>query len=219
MKKQIRTFSSDCELIKNRRQQIISHAAKLFVRGGYGTTSVQQLAESLGMSKAGLYHYIGSKDDIALLIIESSFSWGKQIRGKILKEINGHDAEESLSKALKISFEEADKVQDIYNFNNHIIASCPPELRKRMFESENEWEKFFESLLLKGIESGEFEPDNPRLTAENIVILINAWANRRWFLRKHVTLEEYILKQTELILRGLRVNNSNLASSSKQLKG
>ena len=48
------------------RQQIddgiLDHAAALFARRGFAKTSVQDVADAVGLSKAGLLHHFPSKD-------------------------------------------------------------------------------------------------------------------------------------------------------------
>ncbi len=39
------------------REMILARAAHLFARGGYPGTSMNQVAEACGLSKATLYHY------------------------------------------------------------------------------------------------------------------------------------------------------------------
>ena len=48
------------------RELILEHAAALFARGGYPGTSMNQVAEACGLSKATLYHYY--RDKYALLV-------------------------------------------------------------------------------------------------------------------------------------------------------
>jgi AcrR family transcriptional regulator len=51
---------------EDQRDLILQKAAALFARGGYPGTSMNQVAEACGLSKATLYHY--SKDKYALLV-------------------------------------------------------------------------------------------------------------------------------------------------------
>jgi len=46
------------------RTRILEEAAKLFTEKGYEATSVQDLAEVLGLSKAALYHHFRSKEEV-----------------------------------------------------------------------------------------------------------------------------------------------------------
>ena len=48
------------------RSMILTQAAHLFARGGYPGTSMNQVAEAAGLSKASLYHYF--RDKYALLV-------------------------------------------------------------------------------------------------------------------------------------------------------
>ncbi len=49
----------------DQRAAILSHAARLFARQGYAATSMNQVADACGLSKAALYHYF--RDKYALL--------------------------------------------------------------------------------------------------------------------------------------------------------
>ncbi len=55
-----------------RREQILQAARDTFHTKGYGQTSVRDLAEAVGMSIAGMYHYFSAKDEILFAILEAS---------------------------------------------------------------------------------------------------------------------------------------------------
>jgi hypothetical protein len=48
---------------------------------------------------------------------------------------------------------------------------------------------------------GEFQITDTRLAALNITMIAETWAIKRWFLRKKYSMEDYIAKQVEYILR------------------
>lgn len=50
----------------DQREAILAHAARLFAQRGYMATSMNQVAEAAGLSKATLYHYF--KDKYTLLV-------------------------------------------------------------------------------------------------------------------------------------------------------
>jgi len=52
------------------REQILAHAAALFACHGYHATSMNQVAEACGLSKATLYHYYRDKDAMLVQIAE-----------------------------------------------------------------------------------------------------------------------------------------------------
>lgn len=55
----------------DQRQDILHHAARLFARRGYAGTSMNQVAEAAGLSKASLYHYFRDKYALLVSIAES----------------------------------------------------------------------------------------------------------------------------------------------------
>ena len=52
------------------REMILAQAATLFARGGYPGTSMNQVAEACGLSKATLYHYYRDKYELLVNIAE-----------------------------------------------------------------------------------------------------------------------------------------------------
>ena len=52
-----------------RNEEIFRTAAELMVQRGYAGTSIGDLAEVVGMTKAGLYHHISSKQDMLFKIL------------------------------------------------------------------------------------------------------------------------------------------------------
>ena len=52
------------------RELILARAAALFARGGYPGTSMNQVAEACGLSKATLYHYYRDKYELLVSIAE-----------------------------------------------------------------------------------------------------------------------------------------------------
>jgi AcrR family transcriptional regulator len=53
-----------------RQQRVVLGAAKVFAERGYDQTSIQDLADALGLAAGGLYHYIGSKERLLISICD-----------------------------------------------------------------------------------------------------------------------------------------------------
>jgi AcrR family transcriptional regulator len=58
------------ERYDRRRRDVIEDAARVFARRGYDQTSMQQLAEDLGIAAGGLYHYFGGKEHLLIAICD-----------------------------------------------------------------------------------------------------------------------------------------------------
>ncbi len=55
-----------------REDEILAAAASLFREQGYHATSVRDIAESVGLLKGSLYHYIRSKEDLLARLFEGA---------------------------------------------------------------------------------------------------------------------------------------------------
>jgi AcrR family transcriptional regulator len=53
---------------KSTREQILDVALDLFVSQGFETTSLREIAERMGFSKAALYYHFNSKDDLLMAL-------------------------------------------------------------------------------------------------------------------------------------------------------
>jgi TetR/AcrR family transcriptional regulator, cholesterol catabolism regulator len=53
-----------------KQQMVVLQAARVFAARGYDQTSIQDLAEEIGLAAGGLYHYIGSKEQLLIRICD-----------------------------------------------------------------------------------------------------------------------------------------------------
>ncbi|MFZ3588818.1 TetR/AcrR family transcriptional regulator [Bacillus sp. DJP31] len=95
----------------NRKEQIIEAATKLFAEKGYHATTMQEIADQLGIAKGSLYSEFKSKDDLLFSITEY---YQAQMFEKVL--LVGFDpqlnAEEKLIKQIFVQFEDFLKNKD-----------------------------------------------------------------------------------------------------------
>ena len=61
--------------MQDRTEEIYCKAAQIFHDRGYDGTSMSDLAEALEITKAGLYYYIESKEDLLFRIINYGLDW------------------------------------------------------------------------------------------------------------------------------------------------
>ena len=70
----------------NQRETILSSAAQLFALRGYSATSMKEVAEAAGVSKASLYHYYRDKYDLLVNIAEGHISRLEAVVEQVQKE-------------------------------------------------------------------------------------------------------------------------------------
>ncbi|MFQ1002707.1 TetR/AcrR family transcriptional regulator [Modestobacter sp. SSW1-42] len=59
--------------------QILDRAAALFAQHGYAHTSVQAVADAVGLSKAGLLHHFPTKDALHAAVLAQADALGRQV--------------------------------------------------------------------------------------------------------------------------------------------
>jgi AcrR family transcriptional regulator len=71
-----------------RDEEVLSAAARVFHARGYAGTSVQDVADELGILKGSLYHYISSKEDLLFRLLDGTHAEVS----RILEEASALDA-------------------------------------------------------------------------------------------------------------------------------
>jgi AcrR family transcriptional regulator len=213
----IRTFSSDEALVKERRNHIVRCSTKVFTKKGYDRTNMRELAKACEMSAGTLYHYFGSKEEILYSIINSATSQQASFMEDCANELATVSPTIALAGLMRKFYEWHDDNQDITLFAYQETKNLPGNARQGIFDSEARILMVFEKLLTRGIEEGEFNIDDPKLIAHDIVVLGHAWALRRWHLRKHWTFKTYIKEQTDAMLRTVTLDKS-IGVASRQRK-
>ena len=213
----IRTFSSDEALVKKRRNHIVRCSAKVFTKKGYDRTNMRELAKACEMSTGTLYHYFGSKEEILYSIINNATSQQAGYMEDCANDLATISPRIALVDLMRKFYEWHDDNQDTTLFAYQETKNLPGNARQSIFDSEARILTVFEKLLKRGVEAGEFDIDDPKLIAHNIVVLGHLWALRRWYLRKHWTFETYVKKQTDAILKAVTIYK-NTSSANRQRK-
>ena len=68
---------------KSTRDRILDVALDLFIEKGFDKTSLREIAEQLGFSKAALYYHFASKDDILMALHQRLHDLGRVALGKL----------------------------------------------------------------------------------------------------------------------------------------
>ena len=204
MPRYIRTYVENEELVRQRREHIAQCAIRVFFEKGYKGATTRQLAKACGMSEGALYRYIGSKSDILHLICTRALT-SRPILERFRSELGDISPTESLCRCIERYFLMEHEGADSVIFFGREIQNFSHEDRGAILRSQVDLVKFFESLLVEGINAGEFQIDNRTLMAHDIVMRGQDYALRRWFLKKLFTLQEYTQNYIKLILKCIQI--------------
>jgi TetR/AcrR family transcriptional regulator, cholesterol catabolism regulator len=199
----------------SRRQEILKTAASLFLRKGFMKTSVRDIARESGIVVGTLYHYIKTKDDIVWSIMEEEQAFARGFVKAVEQDLLKMGPVEALRKSMHRYYRMIDDTQDLNIFWLTEGKNMLPDQRKILLECELQFVQAFQKILVTGCKSGDFHIQDTLLTANDIVVMGDMWAHRRWFLGKHCAFEEYFDRQSNLIMSG--IYNGTKAGPSAQI--
>lgn len=192
---------------ESRRLQILRNSIKLFVKSGYNKTTVRDIARQNGITVGTLYHYFSSKKEILHQFV---LLWTEAEKSVVERPEYAHmQPAEALRKQIKIYYKSIDRHEDMVLFVNREMPAIERSDQELFFENSRRTVSYFEKVLRKGIEAGEFVMDDPLLMAHNIVLMFHIWATKSWHLREHWNnVDEYADAQVDAILKAIAVKKT-----------
>jgi AcrR family transcriptional regulator len=185
-----------------RERQIITAAARIFRRQGYASTTIQEVADEVGILKGSLYHYMDTKEDLLYRIIDEihddallNLAQTSRIQGSAQYRMR------CFLEAHIASFEaNMDKISVFYSEYRHLEG----ERRVETFKARERYEEFVRGLIREGQAEGCFCPDvDPALAVRAILTMANS-VNMWFHPGGGSTIEEVARDVTDLALGGLR---------------
>jgi AcrR family transcriptional regulator len=185
-----------------RRREVLDAAVEVFSERGYRAASMSDIAAKLGMGKASLYHYVGSKEEVLIELYEDV------LRENVIAARRIAESERTALDALAELI--ADRVA--YTCHNRDLlrvffeeeAELPERQQSRLISVRHEYEQTLLDIVTRGEEAGEFSlPTNPRIFVNTLLGAAN-WTYK-WF-QPHgpLTPEELGAQMAAVLLASLR---------------
>jgi AcrR family transcriptional regulator len=147
---------------KNMRNEILEVTAQLFRKKGFTGTSMQDIANEVGILKGSIYYYFNSKNEIFQEVLDNGIN-------PALKKAEMIVAEKLTPKEKfrKLIHYHMDYIMD-HNFSLVIFfqerEKLPATEMEKYLEKRDRYENFFREVFKEGIEQGEFPELNVPLT-------------------------------------------------------
>lgn len=154
---------------ESKKEQILAAAITRFSHYGVNKTTMNEIADDLGMSKANLYYYYPDKITLVTAIIDLLLAESESMVKEIVDQ--NLDTVTTLQHLLGIKFKLMKKYfMLILNFTEYSAAG---EIGARVHDRIHEIElKTIEEILLRGIKSGELVTFDTKKSSELYVIMI-----------------------------------------------
>ncbi|CVI63372.1 TetR/AcrR family transcriptional regulator (plasmid) [Agrobacterium leguminum] len=165
-------------VIEKAYDRILDEAAMLFGQKGFDASSINEVATSIGISKAAIFHYFPAKQDIYDAIIVRTLKGLKEaVSEAIEQEEAGCARLECFMVAHGAYFEE-----HFWSFVTMLIGyggMGTSGLKQEALSLRDDYEALLRSIIAEGIERGQLKPVDTADTGRAILSMLNWMA--RWF--------------------------------------
>ena len=160
-----------------KEDQLLEAATHLFKEKGYHSTSMQELADAVGMQKGSLYYYITGKEELLHRLMERATSF----MATQIDEIYASD----LPPAQKLHWALENHAATMMD-NLDLVAvylneyrNLPPERLAEALTVRKHYEQVLMQIVEDGIASGEFRAVNVKMAVFGMLGMLN-WTHQ-WF--------------------------------------
>jgi TetR/AcrR family transcriptional regulator, cholesterol catabolism regulator len=158
---------------KQKLREICRIAARVFYEKGYDGASMQDIAKAVGLTKAGLYHHVGSKDRLLFEIMNYGMDiLDENVLGKV------KDIEDPCEKLRQTIMGHIDLITRARDLETTVILhenrSLKGALRKKINTRKKAYIHYLEDLIAQVQEkSGQEHLISPTLAAFTLLGIIN----------------------------------------------
>jgi TetR/AcrR family transcriptional regulator len=158
-----------------RSKEILRAALRGFRERGYHATTLEDIAERLGVRKTALYHYFPDKESILYACHQESLA-------ELDRIIKGAKALETAAERLGFVIREHVRVMTDTLEGSPLafeVVALSPERQRDVIAARDRYERALRRIIAHGIEDGEFRAVNPKIAVFAILGAINWIA--RWY--------------------------------------
>ena len=161
------------------REKILNTATQLFIQKGSEKTSMQDIAQTAGISKGAIYHHFKSKDEIVLAVIRSRQELMEEEMKQWLKATENLTGREQLQTILKSNLESqtaraTDGIVGEYEKDAGFILTM-------MRDNLRIGAPVVSDIIKKGMADGSLRTQYPDQAAEVFLLLVNFWMHETIF--------------------------------------
>jgi len=183
------------------RDSILAEAARLFADSGYENSAMADVAARLGMSKAAIYHYFRTKQDIYdAIIIETLGALGQAVTDAVAAA-EGPAARLRAFMLAHARYLEAHHAKFVAMLIGY--SGMSPVYRDDAARLRDDYEQLLRGLIAEGVEQGVFRALDQAATGRAILSMLN-WMARWYKPGQGQTAESVADGYYDLLLGGLR---------------
>jgi AcrR family transcriptional regulator len=191
--------------VSKRHQTILETAAQLICRNGYEATSMQQIANACGLTKAGLYHHVQSKEHLLLEIMSYGMdSFDEQVLSKVASIADPvRRLRECMERHIRLVTRGRDKeITIILHEHATLTGASQAEINAR----KKRYVRFLESSFAEAIRDGRIRRVDPTVAALSLLGTVN-WIYKWFHSDGKIPGERLATEMPDLFFGGLAVHD------------
>ncbi len=155
------------------RTEILSTAARLFAERGFDGTTLQAIADEVGIRKPSLLYHYPSKEELRRSVLDNLIGHFSEVLPRLLGAVSrGDERFEVLVRELLTFFrEDPDRARLVVRE----LLDRPAEMREQLAAGVRPWVSLLSEYIRKGAETGELVPDvDPEAYVVHVITLVLA---------------------------------------------
>jgi AcrR family transcriptional regulator len=200
MRKNGTTESVNVKNVHDMDHKIFDQSVRIFKQKGYHATSMQNIADAVGLQKGSLYHYISSKEELLFKIFEhSSGALTKQLEEIIA---SADSPTEKLRRAINAHLTALCEQLDIYTVYLSERRALSGRYHTKVRAEGERHARLLEQILQQGISKKVFRPVDIKMAAHAILGMCN-WLYQWYAPEGRLAPGEIAVIFSDLVVDGL----------------
>jgi AcrR family transcriptional regulator len=198
----------------DRSNDILRAAAEVIRRRGYHHTTIEEIAKELDLTRAGIYHYFASKEDILAAICDRGMTSAEKA---VEAAIEGAADPYQQLKSLLERYADVILTEDGVNVALRHIEELPESVRRDLRRRSKRIQRAIAEVLERGVSAGVFNVSETKIAVFGLLGALN-WMHIWYRPRGRRSAEEIRELQVKRLMNGVAArpdSKSSLLSRSR----
>jgi AcrR family transcriptional regulator len=183
------------------RDRILEAAARLICAKGYDATSIQDIADATGLTKAGLYHHIRSKESLLLEIQHYGMDvFEERVLSQVVSIADPLDRLKACMEKNVLLVTQGWSKEVTIILHEH--ATLTGEARAQMNARKKRYVRFLETSFAEAVRAGRIRPVNPKVAAFAFLGMV-LWIYKWFRADGPISAEQLAVDMQDLFFGGL----------------
>jgi len=199
LQRSVKSATKNSDLVRDRRDQLIRAAIKVFAEKGFHETTVRDIGRTAQLTQGTIYNYVRSKEDILFLVCDRIVTeYLDRVREALANQGDSHARLEAAVKGIvRVMIAHRQEILLLYHESHNLDSRSLRVILSRV----DEFIKTFEQLLADSEGTSRLSKTHLRLFANVLTYLPTIVALRGWALPRAMSEAELVDELAAFMLR------------------